>query len=44
MQRNRRIGTSLTGIADFADENGLPTTREWMDDGYQKIRHYDHQY
>jgi hypothetical protein len=44
MQRNRRIGTSLTGIASFADQNGLPTTREWMDEGYHKIRHYDHQY
>ena len=44
MQRNRRIGTSLTGIAAFADEYGLPTTREWMDEGYSKIRHYDHQY
>jgi adenosylcobalamin-dependent ribonucleoside-triphosphate reductase len=44
MQRNRRIGTSLTGIAAFADEHGLPTTREWMDEGYNKIRHYDHQY
>ena len=44
MQRNRRIGTSLTGIAAFADENGLPTTREWMDEGYKKIRHYDHKY
>ncbi len=44
MQRNRRIGTSLTGIAAFADEHGLPTTREWMDEGYSKIRHYDHQY
>jgi ribonucleoside-triphosphate reductase (thioredoxin) len=44
MQRNRRIGTSLTGIASFADENGLPTVREWMDEGYQKIRHYDHEY
>jgi adenosylcobalamin-dependent ribonucleoside-triphosphate reductase len=44
MQRNRRIGTSLTGIASFADENGLPTTREWMDEGYQKIRYYDHKY
>ena len=44
MQRNRRIGTSLTGIASFADERGLPTTREWMDEGYEKIRHYDHQY
>ena len=44
MQRNRRIGTSLTGIASFADENGLPAVREWMDEGYQKIRHYDHEY
>jgi ribonucleotide reductase alpha subunit len=44
MQRNRRIGTSLTGIASFADTYGLPTTREWMDEGYQKIRYYDHKY
>ena len=44
MQRNRRIGTSLTGIASFADAHGLPTTREWMDEGYGKIRHYDKQY
>ena len=44
MQRNRRIGTSLTGIASFADTYGMPTTREWMDEGYQKIRHYDNKY
>jgi adenosylcobalamin-dependent ribonucleoside-triphosphate reductase len=44
MQRNRRIGTSLTGIAAFADEHGLPTTREWMDEGYKTIRQYDHSY
>ena len=44
MQRNRRIGTSLTGIASFADNSGLPALREWMDDGYTKIRHYDHKY
>jgi adenosylcobalamin-dependent ribonucleoside-triphosphate reductase len=44
MQRNRRIGTSLTGIASFADKKGLPAVREWMDEGYQKIRHYDHKY
>ena len=44
MQRNRRIGTSLTGIASFADTSGLPALREWMDEGYQKIRHYDHEY
>jgi ribonucleoside-triphosphate reductase len=44
MQRNRRIGTSLTGIASFADSRGLPALRDWMDEGYQKIRHYDNQY
>jgi len=44
MQRNRRIGTSLTGIASFSDKNGLPTVREWMDEGYNTIRKYDHQY
>ena len=44
MQRNRRIGTSLTGIASFADNSGLPELREWMDEGYNKIRHYDHKY
>ena len=44
MQRNRRIGTSLTGIASFADTHGLPATRDWMDEGYQTIRKYDKQY
>jgi adenosylcobalamin-dependent ribonucleoside-triphosphate reductase len=44
MQRNRRIGTSLTGIASFADSKGMPTVREWMDEGYNKIRQYDHSY
>lgn len=44
MQRNRRIGTSLTGIASFADSHGLPELRDWMDEGYQKIRQYDNQY
>jgi len=44
MQRNRRIGTSLTGIASFADKKGLPAVREWMDEGYNTIRKYDHTY
>jgi adenosylcobalamin-dependent ribonucleoside-triphosphate reductase len=44
MQRNRRIGTSLTGIASFADKKGLPAVRDWMDEGYKKIRHYDNKY
>jgi adenosylcobalamin-dependent ribonucleoside-triphosphate reductase len=44
MQRNRRIGTSLTGIASFSDKHGLPIVREWMDEGYSNIKKYDHQY
>lgn len=44
MQRNRRIGTSLTGIATFADNMGWPTTKNWMDEGYKKIRFYDQKY
>jgi adenosylcobalamin-dependent ribonucleoside-triphosphate reductase len=44
MQRNRRIGTSLTGIASFSDKFGLPVVREWMDEGYNTIRKYDHSY
>jgi len=44
MQRNRRIGTSLTGLASFADTNGLPALREWQDEGYGKVRNYDNQY
>ena len=44
MQRNRRIGTSLTGIASFADSKGLPVLRQWQDEGYKKVREYDNQY
>jgi ribonucleoside-triphosphate reductase len=44
MQRNRRIGTSMSGIADFADLHGLPVLREWMDYGYEVIRTYDEMY
>jgi len=44
MQRNRRIGTSISGIANFADRVGLPTLREWMDKGYEKVFSYDKKY
>lgn len=44
MQRNRRIGTSMSGVADFADNRGLPVLREWMDTGYRIIKHYDNIY
>ncbi|PYG02349.1 ribonucleoside-triphosphate reductase, adenosylcobalamin-dependent [Georgenia satyanarayanai] len=41
MQRNRRVGTSMSGIADFADNHGLDTVREWMDEGYRFVRAWD---
>ena len=44
MQRNRRIGTSISGIANFADRKGLPAVREWMDAGYEKVQQYDKGY
>ena len=44
MQRNRRIGTSISGIADFADERGLIELRQWMDDGYHTVQRYDRVY
>ena len=44
MQRNRRIGTSMSGVANFADNKGLPALREWMDSGYQTIKYYDTTY
>ena len=44
MQRNRRIGTSISGVANFADNRGLPVLREWMDEGYKVIQGYDKTY
>ncbi len=44
MQRNRRIGTSMSGVADFADINGMPVLRDWMDQGYKTIQRYDNIY
>jgi ribonucleoside-triphosphate reductase (thioredoxin) len=44
MQRNRRIGVSMSGIANFADNNGMSILRKWMDEGYHTIKEYDHIY
>ena len=44
MQRNRRIGTSMSGVADFADTNGMPVLRDWMDQGYKTVQRYDNIY
>jgi len=44
MQRNRRIGTSISGVANFADTKGLPVLRKWMDEGYATVQGYDKSY
>lgn len=44
MQRNRRIGTSISGIANFADRRSMTELRQWMDEGYKTVRYYDRVY
>ena len=44
MMRNRRIGTSVSGIAQFITDRGLSELREWLEKGYDTIRDYDTQY
>lgn len=41
MQRNRRIGISMSGIANFADTEGRPVLRRWMDTGFHIVKEYD---
>lgn len=44
MQRNRRIGCSMSGVADFLTDNSIGALKEWMDDGYQEIQNWDKTY
>lgn len=44
MQRNRRIGTSVSGLANFVDDKGLNALREWLDTGYGIVGQYDRIY
>jgi ribonucleoside-triphosphate reductase len=44
MQKNRRIGLSITGMAGFVDDNGLPQMRDWWNNGYARVKSYDKQY
>lgn len=41
MLRNRRIGTSMTGAFQFAEERGLPELLEWSRAGYAEIQRWD---
>ena len=42
--RNRRIGVGLTGITQFIAENNIITMEEWMNEGYDLLKHYDSVY
>ena len=41
MQRNRRIGTSMTGVAQFICSRGLEELRQWCEAGVAKLREED---
>lgn len=41
MQRNRRIGTSISGMANFADDRGLPELKKWLNQSYEVVQYYD---
>lgn len=44
MQRNRRIGCSVSGLAHFAEMNGWTELRTWLDKGYEEIEILDNRY
>ena len=41
MLRNRRIGCSVSGIAQFLSHHNLEELREWLDEGYHTVQHWD---
>ena len=44
MLRNRRIGCSMSGIAQFVANRGIGELRSWMDVGYGHIQKLDEKY
>ena len=44
MLRNRRIGCSISGIAQFITNKGLNTLKDWMERGYNRIQELDEKY
>lgn len=41
MSKNRRIGTSMSGIVQFIAKNGLDALKHWCMEGYQTLRIFD---
>ena len=44
MLRNRRIGCSVSGVAQFITKHGMEELRNWLDTGYNTIQDWDKQY
>ena len=44
MLRNRRIGCSVSGVAQFITKRGLDELRIWLDTGYNTIQTWDKDY
>ena len=42
MARNRRIGCSMSGIAQFIANQGVHSLVEWSNKGYEFLQKYDH--
>ena len=41
MLRNRRIGCSVSGIAQFITNRGLNELKNWLEEGYDTIQEWD---
>jgi ribonucleoside-triphosphate reductase len=44
MLRNRRIGCSVSGVAQFITKHGMEELRTWLENGYDTIQDWDKQY
>ena len=44
MLRNRRIGCSMSGIAQFISIHGINTLKNWCEEGYKTIQDWDQVY
>ena len=44
MLRNRRIGCSVSGVAQFITNRGIHELKEWLENGYDTIQNWDKQY
>jgi adenosylcobalamin-dependent ribonucleoside-triphosphate reductase len=44
LMRNRRIGCSVSGVAQFIKQRGIAELRNWLNAGYQEIQRWDETY